>query len=48
MMIDLSDAGLLKIQAFVNGQWCDGDNSETFEVTNPATGELIANAAFKP
>ncbi|WP_317125287.1 NAD-dependent succinate-semialdehyde dehydrogenase [Flavisolibacter nicotianae] len=34
---------LLKTKAFVNGQWINAASSKTFDVTNPATGELIAS-----
>ena len=37
----LKDPSLLRQQAYLNGQWCDADNGETCEVTNPATGEAI-------
>lgn len=33
---------LIRNQAFVNGQWVDAGSGKTFEVSNPATGELIA------
>tara|TARA_B110000503_G_C7165881_1_gene421881 strand:- start:1241 stop:2677 length:1437 start_codon:yes stop_codon:yes gene_type:complete len=36
---------LLKTQAHINGIWVDADNGETLAVTNPATGELIAEVA---
>jgi succinate-semialdehyde dehydrogenase/glutarate-semialdehyde dehydrogenase len=39
----LSDRGLLRDQAFIAGQWCDADDSRTFAVTDPATGEPLAN-----
>ncbi|HAY69750.1 MAG TPA: succinate-semialdehyde dehydrogenase (NADP(+)), partial [Acidimicrobiaceae bacterium] len=26
---------------FINGEWVDAQSGETFEVTNPATGEKI-------
>ncbi|MFT6277178.1 MAG: succinate-semialdehyde dehydrogenase/glutarate-semialdehyde dehydrogenase [Halioglobus sp.] len=45
MLLNLSDPGLLKAKAYVNGQWIDADNGETFPVTNPANGELIVNVA---
>ena len=45
MSIQLSDQGLLKTQAYINGQWVDADNGETVPVTNPATGEVIAEVA---
>lgn len=45
MSIQLKDSGLLKTQAYIDGQWVAGDNGATFEVHNPATGELLANVA---
>ncbi|ALL69000.1 Succinate-semialdehyde dehydrogenase [NADP+] [Paraburkholderia caribensis MBA4] len=38
----LKDPSLLQSKAYLNGEWQDADNKETFEVLNPATGELIA------
>ncbi len=38
----LGRADLLRTQAWLNGQWVDADSGETFPVTNPATGEEIA------
>jgi len=43
--IQLSDPALLKTRAYIDGQWRDSDNGETFEVSNPATGEVIATCA---
>jgi succinate-semialdehyde dehydrogenase/glutarate-semialdehyde dehydrogenase len=45
MTLSLSDPGLLKSQAYIDGQWVDADNGETFGVTNPANGELITEVA---
>lgn len=45
MNLNLADTGLLKSQAYINGQWVDADNGETFAVTNPANGELVAEVA---
>ncbi|MFV2090821.1 MAG: aldehyde dehydrogenase family protein, partial [Pseudomonadales bacterium] len=45
MTFNLSDPSLLRTQAFINGQWIDGDTGETFPVFNPATGEEIARVA---
>ncbi|MEP2783369.1 MAG: NAD-dependent succinate-semialdehyde dehydrogenase [Pseudoruegeria sp.] len=39
--ITLKDPTLLETRAFINGKWLNSD--ETFAVTNPATGALIAN-----
>src|SRR6476469_3820037 len=32
-------------QLYSNGQWIDAAGGKTFEVRNPATGELLANVA---
>ena len=40
----LSDPTLLETRAYVNGVWIDGTNG-TFDVTNPARGDVIANVA---
>ena len=45
MSMKISDQGLLKTQAYINGKWCDADNGDTFDVSNPATGEIIASCA---
>ena len=34
---------LLKTEAYVNGRWVKAGTGKTFDVTNPATGELIAS-----
>jgi succinate-semialdehyde dehydrogenase/glutarate-semialdehyde dehydrogenase len=41
----LSDPGLLKTQAYINGEWVDADSGETFPVYNPATNEVIVEVA---
>ncbi len=43
--MQLSDAGLLKNKAYIDGQWADADDGATFAVTNPANGELITEVA---
>ena len=45
MTIQLKDSSLLKTQAYINGEWVDGDKGETFAVINPATGENLAEVA---
>ncbi|MEP6019634.1 MAG: NAD-dependent succinate-semialdehyde dehydrogenase [Paracoccaceae bacterium] len=40
----LSDPTLLETRAYVNGAWIDGLNG-TFDVTNPARGDVIASVA---
>ena len=39
--MQLKDASLLRMQAYVDGKWIDAANRATCEVTNPATGERI-------
>ncbi|GAB4034119.1 NAD-dependent succinate-semialdehyde dehydrogenase [Spirosoma gilvum] len=34
---------LIRTQAYVNGQWVSAASGDTFDVTNPATGEVIAS-----
>jgi len=36
------EPALLYRQAYVDGKWVDADSRETFPVTNPATGEVVA------
>lgn len=40
----LNDTALLRTQAYVNGEWVDGDEG-TFDVTEPATGDVVAQVA---
>lgn len=41
----LNDLKLFREQAYVNGEWIEADNSERFEVTNPANGDVIAEVS---
>ncbi|MDH3533805.1 MAG: NAD-dependent succinate-semialdehyde dehydrogenase [Gammaproteobacteria bacterium] len=43
--MQLSDQGLLKTKAYVNGQWIAADSGATLPVLNPATGATIAEIA---
>jgi len=43
--MQISDKGLLKTQAYVGGKWIDADSGEKLAVTNPATGDTIAEIA---
>lgn len=38
----MNENNLIKTQAYINGQWVNAASGKTFQVTNPATGELIA------
>ena len=40
--LTLKDPTLLKTQAYIAGEWQGADDGSTFEVKNPATGEIIA------
>ena len=41
-MLELRDPSLLAENAYINGAWCGAASNETFEVTNPSTGESLA------
>jgi succinate-semialdehyde dehydrogenase/glutarate-semialdehyde dehydrogenase len=43
-MLKLNDPALLKTQNYVNGQWIDGA-AGTFDVSNPANGEIVTSVA---
>ncbi|MDJ0701410.1 MAG: NAD-dependent succinate-semialdehyde dehydrogenase [Woeseiaceae bacterium] len=43
--MQISDSGLLKSDAYIDGQWTAADNGERFAVSNPANGETIAEVA---
>lgn len=45
MTIQIDDNDLLRTRAYINGQWRDSADQETFEVKNPATGDVVANVA---
>ena len=40
----LKDPSLMETRAYIGGMWVDGDNG-TFDVTNPARGDVIAQVA---
>lgn len=44
--LKLQDPDLLRQQAYIDGNWVDADQGETFLVNNPATGEKIAKVAL--
>jgi succinate-semialdehyde dehydrogenase/glutarate-semialdehyde dehydrogenase len=41
----LSDPDLLQTRAYAAGDWVDAANGDTFDVTNPARGDVIAKVA---
>lgn len=42
MLLPLKDTQLLQTKAFINGRWIDALDGSTFNVTNPANGQLLA------
>ena len=44
-MLKLNDPALLPTGAYIDGAWVASRSGKTFEVTNPATGEVIATIA---
>jgi succinate-semialdehyde dehydrogenase / glutarate-semialdehyde dehydrogenase len=40
--LSLKDSQLLRQRAYIAGRWCEADNRKSFLVTNPATGEVLA------
>ena len=45
MSLPLQDPTLLKTNAYIDGQWTGADDGATFSVSNPATGDTIAEVA---
>jgi len=43
--LDLNNPALFREQSYINGEWVAAVNGETFEVTNPADGSLLAEVA---
>ena len=43
--MELQDPTLLRTQAYVGGEWIDADSGGTFDVTDPATGDVVASVA---
>ena len=41
----MKDSTLLRTKAYIDGQWVDADDGKTLRVTNPATGETLAEIA---
>ncbi len=45
MTLELTNPLLLRTEAYINGEWVAADSGARLPVTNPATGELIADVA---
>ena len=41
----LKDSTLLATRGYIAGEWCDGENGQTFPVYNPARGDVITDVA---
>ncbi|MDP6651782.1 MAG: aldehyde dehydrogenase family protein, partial [Gammaproteobacteria bacterium] len=42
----LSDEKLFSQQCYIDGRWCDADAGSSFDVENPATGELLGTVPW--
>ncbi len=45
MTLSINDPALLRIRAYINGEWVDADSGATLAITNPATGDVLAEVA---
>ncbi|MEM5347802.1 NAD-dependent succinate-semialdehyde dehydrogenase [Paraburkholderia caribensis] len=43
VLLNLNDPTLLQTKCYIAGEWQDADNEQRLDVTNPATGEVIAS-----
>jgi len=43
--MQVSDKGLIRTSAYINGEWVAADSGESFPVFNPASGETVAKVA---
>ena len=43
--MELTDRDLLRTDALIDGQWTGADSGDTFAVTDPATGAVVADVA---
>ena len=41
--MNLKDTALFRQQAYIDGAWVDADNAETFNVTDPANGDVLGS-----
>ena len=41
----LKDLNLLATKGYLAGEWTDGDEANTFDVINPARGDIVAQVA---
>ena len=46
MTAQLKDQSLLRQACYINGQWVGADSGQKIDVTNPATGEVIATVPY--
>ena len=43
--LELNNPALFREQSYLNGKWMSAENGETFAVTNPADGSLLAEVS---
>jgi len=41
--VALKDPSLFRMQCYIDGAWVDADSKKTFDVDNPATGEMLGH-----
>jgi succinate-semialdehyde dehydrogenase / glutarate-semialdehyde dehydrogenase len=41
--VALKDPSLFRMQGYIDGAWVDADSKKTFDVDNPATGEMLGH-----
>lgn len=44
-MLELKNPALLRTESYINGQWINADSGATFDVTDPATGKVVAKVS---
>ena len=42
---DISDKSLVRSFSYIDGKWCGAASGDTIRVTDPATGDVIGEAA---
>ena len=45
MTMQLKDMRLLKRNGYIDGRWVDADSGASFRVTDPASGQTIADVS---
>jgi succinate-semialdehyde dehydrogenase/glutarate-semialdehyde dehydrogenase len=46
MSLALNDPDLFRLRAYIDGEWVTAESGERYDVTNPATGAVLASVPF--